>query len=289
MHPFGSFLQALEISVNAGKDVFRFALAESGNEPIRCIFVFFAVIATVLTMTQRNNIRRNCTGALRRTYRYPVIRRKSVPQASRTIANGAASTKISNTLLPIISSEIIRQIMGSGLSATACRFVNGFGILVVMFLLFADSLFVGMMILALSQKHQCSVYSTIFGFSIENFVMVSGAIVVMIINNLSAMFFVICFCILAMFIAINRSPSGCALSSAFFAPTKSITTTLFAHKKRDGSGLTLFALGALLERGFWGRIIHSYRPQFGYSCPWNVASIRRGNLLPSIIPQKGAI
>src|SRR4029077_13501212 len=81
----------------------------------------FAIVAPVCSLTQRDYITNNSTGAIGRCNWYPMVHRERMPQPTRSTASHAAIIEIVQTILPVPIGERIRKIPFSGLPALVDR------------------------------------------------------------------------------------------------------------------------------------------------------------------------
>lgn len=95
------FRNPFEILLNIVQYDFGFRFPELLFKPFSGIGLIFSVIATVYTLTQRNNVGRNSAGAIFGDQRYPVVSSKSVPQSPWSTANSATIIKILKAVQPI--------------------------------------------------------------------------------------------------------------------------------------------------------------------------------------------
>jgi hypothetical protein len=79
------------------------------NQPFFWVAVVFAIVATIYTVAQWNDIGWNGARASVAAQRYPMIYRKSMPESWWATTDGAATTEVSNGTLPIGSRKCIRQ------------------------------------------------------------------------------------------------------------------------------------------------------------------------------------
>lgn len=99
--------QAFKINQNPCLDFTRFFLAKAFNQPYMSVLIYFAVIASILTMTQWNDVGRNSAGAIWMRQWNPVIASGLVKQAvQRATTYSAAVIEIVQSILPVIIGEI---------------------------------------------------------------------------------------------------------------------------------------------------------------------------------------
>jgi len=126
-----------EVFVNPLKDLLCLARPKFCINPDNWIAVAFVTIAAIYTMTKRDDVLRNGTGASWIGKRYPMISGKCMPQASGSTANGATVVEVIKAALPISGGEFVWKVL---LTRLTTLFEYGFNQFVGLFALSSISL-----------------------------------------------------------------------------------------------------------------------------------------------------
>lgn len=112
----------VEISLNGFKDLIGFTLAVTLGQPFDWIVAAFVIIATILTVTQRQYILWNCAWTVWIAQWNPMVGSQLMPQSLRLSANSTTIVKVFQTTLPVGTGEVIRKILFVGQTSVIVSF-----------------------------------------------------------------------------------------------------------------------------------------------------------------------
>lgn len=252
-------VERIQPVLNASLNGPALPLAELVNQPFTGTAVSFRVIAATCAVTERDDIPRDSSGAIRRGERYPVVGGESVPESGRAATDRAATAEMVECGLPVGGGEGVRKptlagtptvhlrpiFIGVGGSplASSCKFFLRVGYTAGATPL-AHTASVGAVVGAQVFLVKCAPLLSTF----KNAIAVGGVVFAPIRSNVLRVFTTIALVVLSAFFLVGLiPPTGCRRGARLAYTAQRIAGGALPTEIHQRSGFPFAAFGAALQ------------------------------------------